>query len=94
MFSFTFADDHRRALTAAMKSPTAGIHVTLLAVSLAVLLVAITYQPLPEDFPQPWKYRFLSYWAHRVDQLVSGVRVRFRWQARVVWLRRATSASE
>ncbi|CAF3746615.1 unnamed protein product [Rotaria magnacalcarata] len=36
---------------------------------LFVLLIGIIYQPLPDNFPQPWKYRFLSYWAHRIDQL-------------------------
>jgi len=47
-----------------------GINLLLLFISLFVLLIGITYQPLPDNFPQPWKYRFLSYWAQRIDQLV------------------------
>jgi hypothetical protein len=47
-----------------------GINLLLLLISLFVLLIGITYQPLPDNFPQPWKYRFLSYWAQRIDQLV------------------------
>jgi len=47
-----------------------GINLLLLFISLFILLIGITYQPLPDNFPQPWKYRFLSYWAQRIDQLV------------------------
>jgi hypothetical protein len=41
-----------------------------IVVSLAVLSVALVYQPLPENFPQPWKYRVLSFWAHVFSKLV------------------------
>jgi len=41
----------------------------LIILSLSVLSVALVYQPLPDNFPQPWKYRFLSYWAHKVNEL-------------------------
>ncbi|CAF0983426.1 unnamed protein product [Rotaria sp. Silwood1] len=46
-----------------------GINILFVIISLFVLLIGITYQPLPENFPQPWKYRFLSYWAHQIDRL-------------------------
>ncbi|CAF3647451.1 unnamed protein product [Rotaria sordida] len=46
-----------------------GMNIFVVIISLIVLLIGIIYQPLPKDFPQPWKYRFLSYWAHRIDQL-------------------------
>ncbi len=49
---------------------SSGINILFLIISLFILLIGITYQPLPEDFPQPWKYRLLSYWAHRIDQIV------------------------
>jgi hypothetical protein len=49
---------------------SSGINIVLLIISLFILLIGISYQPLPEDFPQPWKYCFLSYWAHKIDQLV------------------------
>jgi hypothetical protein len=42
----------------------------LLIISVFILLIGIAHQPLPEDFPQPWKYRFLSYWAQKIDQIV------------------------
>lgn len=42
----------------------------LLLVSLTVLSVALVYQPLPENFPQPWKYRVLSFWAYVFSKLV------------------------
>ncbi|CAF4516940.1 unnamed protein product [Rotaria magnacalcarata] len=45
------------------------INIFFFTISLFVLLIGIIYQPLPDNFPQPWKYRFLSYWAHRIDQL-------------------------
>ena len=48
-----------------------GINRVLLVVGLGVFLVGITYQPLPANFSQPWKYCFLSYWARRIDQVVS-----------------------
>ena len=44
--------------------------VFLIVLSLTVLFVALMYQPLPEDFPQPWKYRFLSYSAFVISKLV------------------------
>lgn len=43
----------------------------LLVVSLSVLSIALVYQPLPENFPQPWKYRVLSFWAHLFSKLVT-----------------------
>ncbi len=49
---------------------SSGINILFLIISLFILLIGIAYQPLPEDFPQPWKYRLLSYWAHRIDQIV------------------------
>lgn len=49
---------------------TSGIHLVFLILSGLVLLFGIAYQPLPEEFPQPWKYRLLSYWAQRIDQIV------------------------
>jgi hypothetical protein len=42
----------------------------LIIVSLSVLSIALIYQPLPENFPQPWKYRILSFWAHLFSKLV------------------------
>lgn len=42
----------------------------LLIVSISVLSVALVYQPLPDNFPQPWKYRVLSFWAHLFSKLV------------------------
>ena len=42
----------------------------LVVVSLSVLGIALIYQPLPEGFPQPWKYRFLSFGAHIFSKLV------------------------
>jgi len=42
----------------------------LIIVSLSVLSIALVYQPLPENFPQPWKYRILSFWAHLFSKLV------------------------
>jgi len=41
----------------------------LVVVSLSVLGIALIYQPLPEGFPQPWKYRFLSFGAHIFSKL-------------------------
>ncbi|CAF0977761.1 unnamed protein product [Rotaria sp. Silwood1] len=41
----------------------------IIVVSLSVLSIALVYQPLPENFPQPWKYRFLSFWAHIFSKL-------------------------
>lgn len=41
----------------------------LLVVSLSILSVALVYQPLPENFPQPWKYRTLSFWAHLFSKI-------------------------
>ena len=38
--------------------------------SFSILSVALVYQPLPTNFPQPWKYRFLSFWAHMFSKLV------------------------
>jgi hypothetical protein len=42
----------------------------LITLSLIVLFIALIYQPLPEDFPQPWKYRFISFWAHVFVRIV------------------------
>lgn len=42
-------------------------------VTLSVLAFALVYQPLPEDFPQPWKYRFLSFGAHIFSKLVRSI---------------------
>ena len=42
----------------------------LLLVSLSILSIALIYQPLPDNFPQPWKYRVLSFWAHIFSKLV------------------------
>ncbi|CAF1369522.1 unnamed protein product [Adineta steineri] len=50
-----------------MHSPS-GINILLIIISIFVVLIGITYQPLPDNFPQPWKYRFLSYWAQRIEQ--------------------------
>ena len=47
-----------------------GINLLFLIIGALVLFFGITYQPLPEDFPQPWKYRFLSYWAQKIDRIV------------------------
>ncbi|UJR32808.1 hypothetical protein I4U23_020270 [Adineta vaga] len=41
----------------------------LIILSLSVLSIALVYQPLPDNFPQPWKYRFLSFWAHLFSKL-------------------------
>lgn len=43
----------------------------LIIVSLSVLSIALIYQPLPDDFPQPWKYRILSFFAHLFSKFVS-----------------------
>lgn len=48
----------------------------LILLSLSVLAVALVYQPLPDDFPQPWKYRFLSFWAHLFSKIVGN-----RWRS-------------
>ena len=50
---------------------SSGINLALLILSGIVLLLGIAYQPLPNDFPQPWKYRLLSYGAQKIDQIVS-----------------------
>jgi hypothetical protein len=42
----------------------------LIIFSVAVLFVALIYQPLPEDFPQPWKYRFISFWCNIFVKIV------------------------
>lgn len=47
-----------------------GINIFLLILSILIVLFGIAYQPLPDDFPEPWKYRFLSYWAEKIDQIV------------------------
>lgn len=52
---------------------SSGISIFFVIISLVVVLIGITYQPLPDDFPQPWKYRFLSYWAARIDQIVGEI---------------------
>lgn len=49
---------------------SSGINLIFLILSGLVLFFGIAYQPLPDDFPQPWKYRLLSYWAQRIDQIV------------------------
>jgi hypothetical protein len=46
------------------------LNIFFILISLFALLIALVYQPLPDDFPQPWKYRFLSYGAGRIDQIV------------------------
>ncbi|CAF0754839.1 unnamed protein product [Adineta ricciae] len=43
--------------------------ILLIILSLSVLTIALVYQPLPENFPQPWKYRFLSFGAHLFSKL-------------------------
>ena len=43
----------------------------LILLGLSALAVALVYQPLPDGFPQPWKYRFLSFWAHLFSKFVS-----------------------
>ncbi|CAF4592217.1 unnamed protein product, partial [Rotaria magnacalcarata] len=43
--------------------------ILLIIISLTVLSIALVYQPLPDNFPQPWKYRFLSFWAHIFSKL-------------------------
>lgn len=53
-----------------MKSSSFGVNICFLFISLFILLIGIAYKPLPEGFPQPWKYRFLSYGAHHVDRIV------------------------
>ncbi len=50
-----------------------GINILLLIISIFIVLIGITYQPLPDDFPQPWKYRFLAYWAQKIDQIVGEI---------------------
>ena len=49
---------------------SSGLNILCILISLFILLIGITYQPLPDDFPQPWKYRFLAYGARRIDQIV------------------------
>ncbi|CAF0829649.1 unnamed protein product [Adineta steineri] len=41
----------------------------LVIVGLSALSISLIYQPLPENFPQPWKYRFLSFWAHLFSKI-------------------------
>jgi hypothetical protein len=50
-----------------------GINILFLIISVFIVLIGITYQPLPDDFPQPWKYRFLAYWAQKIDQIVGEI---------------------
>lgn len=47
-----------------------GINISFLIISVFIIFIGIAYQPLPEDFPQPWKYRLLSYWAQKIDEIV------------------------
>lgn len=54
------------------------IHLCVLMISIIFGLFAICYQPLPDDFPQPWKYRFLSYWAQKSDQFVNEANLFFQ----------------
>jgi hypothetical protein len=49
---------------------SSGINLLFVIISVCIVFIGIAYQPLPEDFPQPWKYRFLSYWAQKIDQIV------------------------
>jgi hypothetical protein len=42
----------------------------LIILSLSALTIALIYQPLPDNFPQPWKYRLLSFGAHVFSKLV------------------------
>lgn len=44
--------------------------ILLIVISLSILSIALVYQPLPENFPQPWKYRVLSFLAHIFSKLV------------------------
>ena len=43
----------------------------LLVAPLIALFLTVEFPTLPENFSQPWKYRLLSYGAHRMDQIVS-----------------------
>jgi hypothetical protein len=49
---------------------SSGINILFVIISVFIVFIGIAYQPLPDDFPQPWKYRFLSYWAQKIDQIV------------------------
>lgn len=43
-----------------MKPKTAKLAV-LLAVIVAAIFFQLIYQPLPDDFEQPWKYRIICF---------------------------------
>jgi len=49
---------------------TSRVNFLFVFISIIIALFVSCYQPLPEDFPQPWKYRFLSYWAYKAHQIV------------------------
>lgn len=49
---------------------SSSINKILLLVALFVLICATIYRPLPKNFSQPWKYRFLSYGAAQIDKFV------------------------
>lgn len=50
-----------------MRAPS-KLNFLVVIISIVIALFVSCYQPLPDDFPQPWKYRFLSYWAYKAHQ--------------------------
>jgi hypothetical protein len=50
-------------------SKTNHIKLTILFISLSVF-VSIIYKPLPNEFKQPWKYRFLCFGAEFINYYV------------------------